>query len=137
MLHPIRRTAALSAVLARPAGYPGRISLLLGEGAEVGAYSEDRYDDVDIEWTAGLLSGEVRLDCEEGYQLLRSGRRIHIFGEVADEPGIMSVVSAGLLSPSTIFCRSHKAAAAHAAALPCGRPTLEWPALSYGGPDGW
>src|SRR3546814_4641553 len=91
MLHPIRRTAALSAVLARPAGYPGRISLLLGEGAEVGAYSEDRYDDVDIEWTAGLLSGEVRLDCEEGYQWLRSGRRIHIFGEVADEPGIMSV----------------------------------------------
>src|SRR3546814_10760425 len=75
MLHPIRRTAALSAVLARPAGYPGRISLLLGEGAEVGAYSEDRYDDVDIEWTAGLLSGEVRLDCEEGYQWLRSGRR--------------------------------------------------------------
>src|SRR3546814_8967629 len=81
MLHPIRRTAALSAVLARPAGYPGRISLLLGEGAEVGAYSEDRYDDVDIEWTAGLLSGEVRLDCEEGYQWLRSGRRIHIFGD--------------------------------------------------------
>src|SRR3546814_2010806 len=71
--------------------------------------------DVDIEWTAGLLSGEVRLDCEEGYQWLRSGRRIHIFGEVADEPGIMSVGSAGLLSPSTIVCRSEDAAAVHAA----------------------
>jgi hypothetical protein len=42
MLHPIRRAAALSAVLARPAGYPDRITLLLGEDTEkIGAYSED------------------------------------------------------------------------------------------------
>jgi hypothetical protein len=85
MLHPIRRTATLSAVLARPAGFPDRITLLLGEGAEVGAYSEDRYDDVDIEWTADLLSGEVRLDCEEGYQWLRSGRRIRRGGRRAGD----------------------------------------------------
>ena len=137
MLHPIRRTATLSAVLARPAGYPGRITLLLGEGAEVGAYSEDRYDDVDIEWTADLLSAEVRLDCEEGYQWLRSGRRIHIFGEVADEPGIMSVGSAGLLSPSTIVCRSEDAAAVHAAAEACGSPALVSHDHWSGIPDGW
>ncbi|WP_454629214.1 hypothetical protein [Bradyrhizobium cenepequi] len=137
MLHPIRRTATLSAVLARPAGYPDRISLLLGEGAEVGAYSEDRYDDVDIEWTADLLSGEVRLDCEEGYQWLRSGRRIHIFGEVADEPGILSVGSAGLLSPSTIVCRSEDAAAVHAAAEACGSPALVSHDHWSGIPDGW
>ena len=137
MLHPIRRTATLSAVLARPAGYPGRITLLLGEGAEVGAYSEDRYDDVDIEWTADLLSAELRLDCEEGYQWLRSGRRIHIFGEVADEPGIMSVGSAGLLSPSTIVCRSEDAAAVHAAAQACGSPTLVSHDRWSGIPDGW
>src|SRR3546814_18348734 len=123
MLHPIRRTAALSAVLARPAGYPGRISLLLGEGAEVGAYSEDRYDDVDIEWTAGLLSGEVRLDCDEGYQWLRSGRRIHIFGAVADEPGILSVGAAGLLSPTPTVCRSEDAPAVNPAAQTGGHPT--------------
>ncbi|MGH6856398.1 MAG: hypothetical protein ACRECP_01830, partial [Methylocella sp.] len=61
MLHPIRRTATLSAVLARPPGYPDHITLLLGEGAEVSAYSEDRYDDVDLAWTADLLSCEVRL----------------------------------------------------------------------------
>jgi hypothetical protein len=137
MLHPIRRTATLSAVLARPAGFPDRITLLLGEGAEVGAYSEDRYDDVDIEWTADLLSGEVRLDCEEGYQWLRSGRRIHIFGEVADEPGIMSVGSAGLLSPSTIVCRSEDAAAVQAAAQACGSPALVSHDRWSGIPDGW
>ena len=120
-----------------PAGYPDRITSSAREGAQVGAYSEERYDDVDIEWTAGLLSGEVRLDCEEGYQWLRSGRRIHIFGEVADEPGIISVGSVGLLSPSTIVCRSEEAAAVHAAAQACGSPAL----VSYdrwsGIPDGW
>lgn len=137
MLHPIRRTATLSAVLARPAGYPDRITLLLGEGAKVGAYSEDRYDDVDIEWMADLLSGEVRLDCEEGYQWLRSSRRIHIFGEVADEPGIMSVGSAGLLSPSTIVCRSEDAAAVQAAAQACGSPALVSHDHWSGIPDGW
>jgi len=137
MLHPIRRTAALSAVLARPPGYPDSVTLLLGDGAEVGAYSEDRYDDVDIEWTADLLSAEVRLDCEEGYQWLRSGRRIHIFGEVADEPGTMSVGSAGLLSPSTIVCRSEDAAAVHAAAQACGSPTLVSHDHWSGIPDGW
>lgn len=137
MLHPIRRTATLSAVLARPAGYPDRITLLLGEGAEVGAYSEDRYDDVDIEWTTDLLSREVRLDCEEGYQWLRSGRRIHIFGEVADEPGIMSVGSAGLLSPSTIVCRSEDAAAVQAGAQACGSPALVSLNHWSGIPDGW
>lgn len=137
MLHPIRLTATLSAVLARPAGYPGRITLRLGGGAEVGAYSEDRYDDVDIDWTADLLSAELRLDCEEGYQWLRSGRRIHIFGEVADEPGIMSVGSAGLLSPSTIVCRSEDAVAVHAAAQACGSPTLVSHDHWSGIPDGW
>ena len=137
MLHPIRRTATLSVVLARPAGYPGCITLLLSQGAEVGAYSEDRYDDVDIDWTADLLSAELRLDCEEGYQWLRSGRRIHIFGEVADEPGIMSVGSASLLSPSTIVCRSEDAAAVHAAAQACGSPTLVSHDHWSGIPDGW
>jgi hypothetical protein len=137
MLHPIRRTATLSAVLARPAGYPGCITLRLGEGAEVSAYSEDRYDDVDIEWTADLLAAELRLDCEEGYQWLRSGRRIHIFGEVADEPGIMSVGSAALLSPSTLVCRSEDAPAVHAAAQACGSPTLVSHDHWSGIPDGW
>ena len=86
MLHPVRRTVTLSAVLARPAGYPDRITLLLGPGTPVEAYSENRYDDIDLEWTPDLLSGELRLDCEEGYQWLRSSRRVHIFSELANEP---------------------------------------------------
>ncbi|HLG88989.1 MAG TPA: hypothetical protein VKZ79_17515 [Alphaproteobacteria bacterium] len=137
MLHPIRRTATLSAVLARPPGYPDSVTLLLGEGAEISAYSEDRYDDVDLEWTADLLSREVRLDCKEGYQWLRSGRRIQIFGEVADEPGVISVGSAGLSSASTIVCLREDADAVRAAAEACGSPTLV-PHDSWSGiPDGW
>jgi len=67
MLHPIRRAAALSAVLARPAGYPDLVTLLLGGGEELRAYGEDRYDDVDLEWTADLLSKEIRLDSKESW----------------------------------------------------------------------
>jgi hypothetical protein len=137
MLHPIRRSATLSAVLARPPGYPDRVALMLGEGAEVGAYSEDRYDDVDLEWTADLLSGEIRLDCRQGYQWLRSGRRIHLFGELADEPGVISVGSATLSSPSTIICPREDAAAVRAAAEACGSPTLVSHDRWSGIPDGW
>src|SRR3546814_160078 len=62
---------------------------------------------------------------------------MHIFGEVADGPGIMSVGSAGLLSPSTIVCRSEDAAAVHAAAQACGSPTLVSHDHWSGVPDGW
>jgi hypothetical protein len=137
MLHPIRRAAALSAVLARPAGYPDRVTLLFGGGEEVSAYGEDRYDDVDLEWTADLLSGEVRLDSKEGYQWLRSGRRIHILGEVADEPGVVSVGSAALSSPSTIICRDDDAAVVRAASEACGSPALVSHDRWSGIPDGW
>jgi hypothetical protein len=137
MLHPIRRIAKVSAVLARPPGYPDRVTLLLGEGAEVSAYSEDRYDDVDLEWTADLLSGEVRLDCKEGYQWLRSSRRIHIFGEVAEEPGVISVGSAALSSPSTIICLLEDATAVRAAAEACGSTALVSHEYWSGIPDGW
>jgi hypothetical protein len=137
MLHPIRRAATLSAVLARPAGYPDRVTLLLGGGTEIGAYGESRYDDVDLEWTADLLSGEVRLDCKDGYQWLRSGRRIHIFGVVADEPGVVSAGSAALSSPSTIICLREDAAEVRAVAEACGSPTLVSHEHWSGVPDGW
>jgi len=136
-LHPIRRAATLSVVLARPPGYPDRVTLLPGEGTEISAYSEDRYDDVDLEWTSDLLSREVRLDCKEGYQWLRSARRIHIFGEVADEPGVVSVGSAALSSPCTIVCLGEDAAGVRAAAEACGSPTLVSHDRWSGIPDGW
>jgi hypothetical protein len=137
MFHPIRRAAVLSAVLARPAGYPDRITLALGEGTEISAYSEDRYDDVDLEWTADLLSREIRLDCEEGYQWLRSGRRIHIFCAVADEPGLVSVGSAALTLPSTIICLREDADAVRLAAEACGSQPLVSHDHWTGIPDGW
>ncbi len=137
MLHPIRRAAALSAVLARPDGYPDHVTLLLGGHVKISAYSEDRYDDLDLEWTADLLSREVRLDCNEGYQWLRSGRRIHIFSEVADEPGLISVGSASLTSPSTIVCPSEDVAAVCIVAKACGSSDLISHDHWNGIPDGW
>ena len=137
MLHPVRRTVSLSAVLARPVGYPDRITLLLGAGTEVGAYNEDRYDDADLEWTPDLLSGEVRLDCKEGYQWLRSSRRVHIFSELTDEPGLISVGSASLGSPCAIVCRPDDVEAVRSAAAACGSAELishdRWTGL----PEGW
>jgi hypothetical protein len=137
MLHPIRRTATLFAVLARPLGYADHVTLLLGESAEVSAYSEDRYDDIDLEWTMDLLSREIRLESKEGFQWLRSSRRIHIFAEVAEEPGLISVGAAKLLSPSTIICRREDVAAVRAAAEECGSPTLVSHDHWSGIPDGW
>lgn len=137
MLHPVRRTVSLSAVLARPAGYPDRITLLLGAGTELGAYSEDRYDDIDLEWTPGLLSGEVRLGCKEGYQWLRSSRRAHIFSELGDEPGLISVGSASLASPSAIVCRQDDADAVRSAASACGSAELVSHDRWTGVPEGW
>src|SRR3546814_4609867 len=49
----------------------------------------------------------------------------------------MSVGSTGLLSPSTIVCRSEDAAAVHAAAQACGSPTLVSHDHWSGVPDGW
>jgi hypothetical protein len=137
IIHPVRRTVSISAVLARPAGYPESITLLLGAGTEIGAYGEDRYDDVDLEWTPSLLSGEVRLDSREGYQWLRSSRRIHIFSEQADEQGLMSVGSAPLNSSSAIVCTQDDAEAVRSAAAACGSAELVSHDRWTGVPEGW
>ncbi|WP_151611734.1 hypothetical protein [Sinorhizobium alkalisoli] len=137
ILHPVRRTVGLSAVMARPAGYPDRITLLFGAGTELGAYSEDRYDDVDLEWTPDLLSGEVRLGCKEGYQWLRSSRRVHIFREQADEPGLISVSFAALASSNAIVCRQEDADAVRSAAAACGSAELVTHDRWTGVPEGW
>ena len=137
MLHPVRRAANLSAVLARPAGYPDLITLPLGGRTKVRAYNENHYDDVDLEWSDGLLSGEVRFDCDEGYQWLRSARRVHIFSEAPDDPGLISVGSAALMSPSAIICRQEDTGAVRSAAETCGSPELISHDRWTGIPDGW
>lgn len=137
MIHPVRRTVSISAVLARPAGYPYSVTLLLGAGMDVGAYGEDRYDDVDLEWTPSLLSGEVRLDSKEGYQWLRSSRRIHIFSEQADEQGLMSVGSTPLNSSNAVVCAQDDAQAVRSAAAACGSAELTSHDHWTGVPEGW
>ncbi len=137
IIHPVRRTVGISAVLARPTGYPDSITLLLGAETDVGAYGEDRYDDVDLDWTPSLLLGEVRLDSREGYQWLRSSRRIHIFCEQANEQGLMSVGSATLNSPSAVVCMQEDAEAVQSAAVACGSPELVSHDRWTGVPEGW
>lgn len=137
MIHPVRRTVSISAVLTRPAGYPDSITLVLGAGTEVGAYGENRYDDVDLEWTPSQLSGEIRLDSKEGYQWLRSSRRIHIFSEQADEQGLMSVGSASINSSNVVVCTQVDAEAVRSAAAACGSPELVSHDRWSGVPEGW
>lgn len=137
IIHPVRRTVSISVVLARPAGYPDSITLLLGAGTDIGAYGEDRYDDVDLEWIPSLLSGEVRLDSREGYQWLRSSRRIHIFSEQANEQGLMSVGSATLNSPIAVVCMQEDAEAVRSAAVACGSPEPVSHECWTGVPEGW
>jgi hypothetical protein len=137
LLHPVRRTVSISAVLARPAGYPDLITLRQEAGADVRAYGEDRYDDVDLEWTPSLLSGELRLDCEQGYQWLRSGRRVHIFRAESDEPNLLSVGFAALNSPCAIICRREDADAVRSATRMCGSPELTSHDRWTGIADGW
>ena len=137
IIHPVRRTVSISVVLARPSGYPDSITLLLGAETEIGAYGEDRYDDVDLEWTTNLLSGEVRLDSREGYQWLRSSRGIHIFSEHPNEQGLMSVGSATLNSASAVICRQEDVEAVRCAATACGSPELISHELWSGVPEGW
>ena len=137
IIHPVRRTVSISAVLGRPAGYPDSVTLLLGGGTEIGAYGEDRYDDVDLEWTPSLLLGEVRLDSREGYQWLRSSRRIHIFSELANEQGLMSVGAATLNAASAVVCMQEDAEAVRSAAVACGSPELVSHDSWTGVPEGW
>jgi hypothetical protein len=137
ILHPVRRTAGIAAVLTRPVGYPEIITLSHEAGADVRAFGEDRYDDVDLEWTPGLLSGELRLDCEQGYQWLRSSRRIHMFRAVADEPNLISVGFAALKSPCAIICRLEDSDAVRSATRMCGSSELTSHDRWAGIPHGW
>lgn len=137
ILHPLRRTVSLSAMPARPPGYPSSITLLIRPDIGVGAYDESRYDDVDLDWTPDLLSSELRLDSAEGLQWLRSARRIHIFGEMADEPGLKSVGSATAGANHSIVCRLEDAESVRLAARSCGSSDPISLDRWSGIPNGW
>jgi len=137
MLHPARRGAALAAVLSRPPGYPARVTLEQGSETELDAYSDERYDDVDLEWTSELLAGEFRLRCREGLQWLRSRRRCHIFAQQPEEPGMISVGAATAAGPHAIVCSQGDEAEVRSAAEACGSVALVSHDHWTGIPDGW
>src|SRR6185503_11263664 len=66
-LHPIRRMARLSIVLTRPEGFPQRVTVQAAGNHLVEAYDDQRYDDLDLPWTSGLLGGELRFASSDGF----------------------------------------------------------------------
>ncbi len=136
-LHPIRRTAALSLVLSRPDGFPGKATILLGGEIEVGAYDQSRYDDIDVAWNADLLAGELRVSSTDGLQWLRSARRIHIFACDAAEPDLVSVSAVRVDLDHAIICRSGDVPSVRAIARSTGSPELTSHEHWRGIPAGW
>lgn len=137
VLHPIRQTALLSAVLTRPEGFPEHITLRLEADTPVHAYSQQRYDDVDLPWTAASLDNELRFTSVENYRWVRSARRIHIFVEEASEPGLISVGAVRVGATHAIICRSAVVPSVCEAALSAGSPALTAHDHWQGIPDGW
>ena len=137
LLDPIRRMATLSVVLTRPDGLPRRITVEAAERYDVEAYDDQRYDDLDLPWTADLLASELRLVSAEGFQWLRSARQVHIFAEDPAEPGLVSVSAARLGVANTIVCRTPDIEAIQSAARLAGSASLQ-PCVQWQGiPDGW
>ena len=136
-LHPIRRTARLSVVLARPDGFPERVTLHIDGQPPIEAYNAQRYDDLDLPWTGELLEGELRLASAEGFQWLRSARQVHIFAEDPSEPDLISVGAARPGVAHTLICRSGDAAAVCAASASTGSPEPTDHERWQGIPDGW
>jgi hypothetical protein len=136
-LHPIQRTARLSAVLTRPEGFPERVTLRVDGEASIGAYDLQRYDDLDLPWTEDLLDGELRLASAEGWQWLRSARQVHIFTDDPSGPGLISAGVARAGAMHTVICRSHDIAAVCNVTASAGSPELTAHENWKGIPEGW
>jgi hypothetical protein len=137
VLHPIQQTAQLSLVLSRPDGFPKKSSIEIGGEVVFEAYDESRYDDVDIEWRANTLQGELRLANRDGYQWVRSARRAHIFSTDPVEAGLMSVSAARTGAEHAIACKLEDAALISDIAASTGSPALITHVHWKGIPSGW
>lgn len=105
-IDPNRKSIRLSIVLSRPEGFPKRIEPEVAGTETVHAFDDDRYDDVDIEWTTDLLESELRFaDSEQYLEWLRSARDFHLFSAVAGEPDLLSVSAAAARTEHAIICR--------------------------------
>ncbi len=136
-LHPIGRTAKLSLVLARPEGFPDCVTVTIRGQRTIEAYDAQRYDDLDLSWTAELLVGELRVDSAEGLQWVRSGRQVQIFAEDPSEPDLLSVGAARAGARHAIICRCEDAPAVCAIATSAGSPELTPHERWEGIPSGW
>ena len=135
MIDTIRKRISLAAVLLKPEGFPDEIDI--GEAA-VQTFDESRYDDFDLEWTTGLLDGEIRLKDEtQKLEWIRSARPFHLFTAASGEPDLVSTSAAPLGSRSTIVCRERHATAIEATATEAGSPALRRLADFEGLPSGW
>lgn len=118
-----RRTTRLSVVLLRPEGFPDRIEAQVGGSEVVHAFDNDRYDDVDIDWTPGFLAAELRFtDSKERLEWLRSARPFHLFAATPGEPDLLSVSAARAGVEHAVICREGDIEAVHAAAAAAGSP---------------
>jgi hypothetical protein len=135
VIDTIRKNISLAAVLLKPEGFPDEVDI--GETAVL-TFDESRYDDFDLEWTTGLLDGEIRLKDEtQKLEWIRSARAFHLFTAVSGELGHISVSAAPLGSRSTLVCRERHVAEIESAALEAGSPTLRRLADFEGLPSGW
>lgn len=136
-LHPIGCTAKLSLVLARPEGFPDRVTVSIGSQRTIEAYDAQRYDDLGLSWTAELLVRELRVDSVEGLQWVRSGRQVQIFAEDPSEPDLLSVGAARAGARHAIICRCEDVPAVCAIATSAGSPKLTPHERWEGIPSGW
>jgi hypothetical protein len=135
MIDMIRKRISLAVVLLKPEGFPDEIGI-----AEVAVqtFDESRYDDFDLEWTTGLLDGEIRLKDEtQKLEWIRSARPFHLFTAAPGEPDHVSTSAAPLGSRSTIVCRERHVDVIEAAATEAGSPALRRLADFEGLPSGW
>lgn len=128
-LHPIHQDVRLSVVLARPEGFPDAVTLAV-DGQLVRAYDDRRYDDIDVPAGIKLLDDEMRLETVEGFQFLRTARRIQLFSTTAADPDQVSVSAARAGKEHGVLCYAKDVAEVRRIAQLAGSP----PPISH---EGW
>jgi hypothetical protein len=137
LLHPIHHTAQLSLILMRSEGFPTSTTILLPEPVAVGAYSDSRYDDVDLDWQPDTLSSELRYSSVDGFRWTRSARRFHLFTIDPAETGLISVSAARIGVEHSIVCTLEDALRVEAIVATTGSTTLRSHDCWHGIPAGW
>ncbi|MBR0793044.1 hypothetical protein JQ631_28560 [Bradyrhizobium manausense] len=135
IVDPIRKRVALAVVPLKPEGFPEEANI---EGSSVLACGDTRYDDIDLQWTNGLLDCEFRLKDEmQQLEWIRGARRFHLFTALSGEPDLMSISAAPLAGNCVIVCRERDVEAITTTAAQTGSPGLVQLANYEGIPSEW